>query len=133
MTSTTKRPLAPFISCLALAVITGLALGVAVAQDWGSIAGGDANAGRDIVESECGGCHSSGYTGLLVSASHLSQDDVAGRVLDRAGLLRVLRYQRHPRMPQYLFSDSQTNSILAYFAQLRESGPQHPLPQSPNR
>jgi mono/diheme cytochrome c family protein len=116
-----------------VALIASAPFMASLAQEMGSIVGGNPLVGRELVEQQCGDCHSSGYAGLLVSGSRLSQDDIAERVKDQATLLRALHYQRHPVMPQFLFSESQMNDILAYFAKLREGGMQYPLPESPNR
>jgi len=133
MTGVTKSPSRQIRWLLVLAAVVMVPLAAALAQEWTSIAGGDPIAGRDLVEENCGRCHSSGYVGLLVTGSSLTQLDLAERVTDQAILLRALHYQRHPTMPQYLFSDSQLNNILAYFARLREGEALHPLPASPNR
>ena len=133
MTGVTKSPSRRVAHLLVAMAVLGLPLAAALAQEWTSIAGGSAVAGRELVEKNCGNCHSSGYVGLLISGSSLTQADLAARVKDQANLLRALHYQRHPTMPQYLFSDSQMTNILAYFARLREGGMQYPLPTTPDR
>lgn len=130
MTGVTKSPIAGAAFCLALAIAVSLPVAAILAQEWSSIAAGDPIAGGELVESHCGGCHSSGYTGLLVTASSLTQNDLAERVRDRQTLLRALHFERHPTMPKFLFSENETNNILAYFGQLRSGNAQQPFPRS---
>ena len=130
MTGVTKSPIAGVALGLIFAVAMSLPVVTVVAQEWSSIAAGDPIAGSDLVEAKCGSCHASGSSGLLISGSNLTQDDIAHRVPDRQTLLRALNFQRHPSMPKYLFSDSETNNIMAYFAQLRSGDAQQPFPRS---
>jgi len=130
MTGVTKSQFAGVAFCLAFAIAVSLPVVAILAQEWSPIAAGDPVAGRDLIENHCGGCHASGYTGLLVSGSNLTQDDLADRVRDRQVLLRALHFERHPTMPKFLFSENETNNILAYFAQLRSGNAQQPFPRS---
>lgn len=115
---------------LILAAGIVMPIGVTLAQNWNSIAAGDATAGRELVEKSCGSCHAQGYTGQLTSGSALTQDDLAHRVTDRSHLMRAFYFDRHPSMPRFLFGDYEVNNILAYFAQLRSGDMQQPYPRS---
>ncbi len=130
MTSVTKPHFVYAMRCAVLSFAVCLFAGSLAAQDWTSIAAGDPVAGRELVENQCGSCHTSGESGLLVTGSNLTQDDLAHRVTDRSILLRALHFERHPTMPKYLFSDYETNNIMAYFAQIRSGDAQQPFPRS---
>jgi mono/diheme cytochrome c family protein len=130
MTGVTKSPNAGAAFCLALAHAASLPVVTVPAQEWSSIAAGDAAAGKELIESRCGSCHVSGKSGLLISGSGLTQDDLAERVRDRQTLLLALHFERHPAMPKYLFRENETNNIMAYFAQLRTGNAQQPFPRS---
>ena len=87
--------------CFALMAGMATMIGLAFAQDWSSIAAGDATAGHELVEKNCGGCHTQGNTGLLTSGSALTQSDLAHRVTDRSHLMRAFYFDRHPSMPRF--------------------------------
>ena len=130
MTDVTKLAIAGAVFSVVFAAAMNFAGVTTSAQEGSSIGSGDPIAGKNLVENNCGSCHSSGYAGLLVSGSSLTQDDIAQRVVDRTMLLRVIRFERHPTMPKFLFSELETNAILAYFAQLRSGDAQQPSTRS---
>jgi mono/diheme cytochrome c family protein len=130
MTGVTKSPFAGAGFWLVVTIFLSLPAVTTLAQEWTSIAGGDPVAGMELVESHCGRCHASGYSGLLVTQSSLTQADLADRVRDRQALLRALHFERHPTMPKVLLSEAETSNVLAYFAQLRSGEAMQPFPRS---
>ncbi len=94
---------------------------IGVWQDAAAQAPGDAFVGREIAEAECAECHIVGRDALggnlLLGAPTFLEvaDDPAVTELS----LRVFLQSPHFLMPNFVFSESETDDVISYILSLR--------------
>lgn len=96
-------------------ILIALAMGITTVQDAQAI--GDADAGAELVNSECVRCHSRDISPRSPNNPPSFRDIVQKRGLTRDEMRSFLRKSHYP-MPPRAFSTSQIEDLIAHFRSL---------------
>jgi mono/diheme cytochrome c family protein len=91
-----------------------------IAQQFEGSAVGNMDRGREIVESNCAGCHAGPSNEVLSTfGGPPSLEALAQRVLSRSGYHQAFESRSHALMPKFFFNETSIEDIKAYIESLR--------------